>query len=48
MAAYRAALRNLYPQKTIRTALVWTDGPRMMALEDDLLDQAWAGVKESS
>jgi ATP-dependent helicase/nuclease subunit A len=48
MAAYRAALRSLYPQHTIRTALVWTDGPRMMALGDALLDQAWLGVKVSS
>ncbi len=48
MAAYRAALRGLYPQHVIRTALVWTDGPRMMALDDALLDHAWHGMKDAS
>ena len=28
--AYRQALRPLFPGKTIRTALIWTDGPRFM------------------
>ena len=30
LAAYRAALTPLFPGKTIRTALIWTDGPRFM------------------
>jgi ATP-dependent helicase/nuclease subunit A len=42
MAAYRALLRALYPRKTVRAALLWTDGPRLMALPEALLDAALA------
>ena len=38
MAAYRALLAEIYPAKTIRCALVWTEGPRLMELSDARLD----------
>ncbi len=38
MAAYRALLRQIYPGRPVICALLWTDGPRMMALPDSLLD----------
>jgi len=38
LAAYRLALREIYPGRTVRAALLWTDGPRIMALPDTLLD----------
>ena len=38
MAAYRAGLREIYAGRPIRCLLLWTDGPRLMALSDDLLD----------
>ncbi len=38
MAAYRAALRQIYPQAGIRAILLWTDGPGWMQLSDELLD----------
>jgi ATP-dependent helicase/nuclease subunit A len=38
MAAYRTALGKIYPGKTIRCALLWTESPRLMALPDDVLD----------
>lgn len=38
MAAYRDILRKIYPGKTVRTALLWTDGPVLMPLPDNLLD----------
>lgn len=38
MAAYRDILRKIYPDKTVRTALLWTDGPYLMPLSDNLLD----------
>ncbi|MFD1624944.1 double-strand break repair helicase AddA [Azospirillum griseum] len=38
MAAYRAALTAIYPGKTIRCALLWTDGPFIMELPAALLD----------
>ena len=39
MAAYRSVLRAVYPGKSVRCALLWTDGPSLMALADDLLDR---------
>lgn len=38
MAAYRAGLREIYSGKPIQCLLLWTDGPRLMPLSDDLLD----------
>ncbi len=38
MAAYRAALRKIYPGRNVRTVLLWTDGPRAMPLDDSHLD----------
>ncbi len=32
MQAYARALRKIYPGKTIRCALLWTDGPRLMEI----------------
>ncbi|MCA1973110.1 MAG: PD-(D/E)XK nuclease family protein, partial [Caenispirillum sp.] len=38
MAAYRGALKDLYPGRPVRCALLWTDGPRLMELPADRLD----------
>ncbi|UTW51943.1 double-strand break repair helicase AddA [bacterium SCSIO 12827] len=40
MAGYRRALMDLYPNRPVRCALIWTLGARMMALPDALLDKA--------
>lgn len=40
MAAYRSALRQIYPAHTIRCALLWTATPALMPLPDALLDAA--------
>ncbi len=40
MAAYQAVLRQLHPDRPVRCALLWTDGPRWMPLPDPLLKQA--------
>ena len=37
MAAYRQALGKIYPDKSIRSALVWTEGHRLMELSETLL-----------
>lgn len=39
MAAYAAVLRALYPDRPVEAALVWTDGPRLMALPRDVMDR---------
>jgi len=38
MAAYQAALSALYPGRPVRCALLWTDGPRLMELPEQLLN----------
>jgi ATP-dependent helicase/nuclease subunit A len=46
MAAYQALLRAIHPGRKVRCALVWTDGPRLMELDDAALAKALAaGVK---
>ena len=39
MAAYRALLADAYPGFVIECCLLWTDGPRLMALPAALLDE---------
>jgi len=38
MAAYRAVLQNIYPDKYVKCALLWTDGPVLMSISDKMLD----------
>lgn len=38
MAAYRAALRVVFPDRPVRAALLYTSGPTLHALDDALLD----------
>jgi len=38
MAAYRALLGGVYPERRIDCLLAWTDGPRLMHLPEALLD----------
>ncbi|MGO4683197.1 double-strand break repair helicase AddA [Hyphomicrobium sp. 2TAF46] len=38
LAAYRLALGEIYPGRTVRAALLWTDGPRLMNIPGDVLD----------
>ena len=41
MASYRAALRKIYPDHTIRCVLLWPNGPFLMEVPDDAMDLAW-------
>ena len=40
MAAYRAALSAIYPERNVQCALLWTVEPRLVALDSDVLDGA--------
>jgi ATP-dependent helicase/nuclease subunit A len=40
LAAYRTALRSLYPGRILRAALLWTDGPTLMEISSTRLDAA--------
>jgi ATP-dependent helicase/nuclease subunit A len=44
LALYRAVLKKLYPDKTVRAALIWTEVPDLMELSDAMLDDALAGI----
>lgn len=44
MAAYRALLQARWPDKVVRCALLWTDGPRLMELPDAILDDALRNI----
>jgi ATP-dependent helicase/nuclease subunit A len=44
LALYRAVLARLYPGRTIRAALVWTDVPDLVEVSAAALDQALARV----
>jgi len=38
LAAYRLALAEIYQGHTVRAALLWTDGPRIMEISQEVLD----------
>jgi len=38
MAVYRSLLRQIYPDRQVRCALLWTEGPRLMRLDECWLD----------
>ena len=40
IAAYRMALAALYPDRTVRGLLLWTDGPMLMELPEAVLERA--------
>jgi ATP-dependent helicase/nuclease subunit A len=44
LAQYRALLQEIYPGRTVRAALVWTEVPDLMELSADDLDAALARV----
>ncbi|HYD18649.1 MAG TPA: 3'-5' exonuclease, partial [Patescibacteria group bacterium] len=39
MAGYRAVMEKIYPGRPVKCALLWTDGPTLMPLPDNLLDK---------
>lgn len=45
MAAYRELAREIYPDHKIVCALLWTDGPFLMVLDAEHLDQALTDVR---
>jgi ATP-dependent helicase/nuclease subunit A len=46
LAAYRAALRLVFPARALRAAIVWTDGPKLMEIPSILLDRAERRILE--
>lgn len=46
MAAYRAVLATAYPGREVVAVLCWTDGPKMMRLPEEMLDESLARARE--
>jgi ATP-dependent helicase/nuclease subunit A len=46
LAAYRTALRLMFPGRALRAALIWTDGPKLMEIPSNLLDCAERRILE--
>jgi ATP-dependent helicase/nuclease subunit A len=44
LALYRAVLAKLYPDKTIRAALIWTEATDLMELSAEIMDAAMAEI----
>ena len=47
LALYRAVLRKLYPNHTVRAALVWTAAPALMDVPDAALDAAMSSLTKA-
>jgi len=47
LALYRAVLAQLYPEKAIHAALLWTDTLDLMEIPAAMLDEAWRGIVTS-
>jgi ATP-dependent helicase/nuclease subunit A len=47
MAAYRAVLEKLYPDRPVYCVLIWTDGAEITVLPDALLDRHAPGAPAS-
>ena len=48
MAIYAAVLADVFPGRAIAAALVWTDGPKLMPIPENLLAGNLAGLDRSS
>ena len=44
MAAYALALRQAYPNKSIKTALLWINAGRLDWISNDMLEEAISGI----
>jgi ATP-dependent helicase/nuclease subunit A len=45
MAAYWAVLREIFPGRAVEAALIWTDGPKLMPIPENLLERALAEMR---
>jgi ATP-dependent helicase/nuclease subunit A len=47
MAIYWAVLAEVFPGRRIEAALIWTDGPKLMPIPENLIGQSLAGLSAS-
>ena len=48
MAAYRAVLAQIYPDRVIRCGLLWTDAPELVDLPAEMLEMALSHAKPAA
>ncbi len=48
MSLYAAVLRAIFPGRRVEAALVWTDGPKLMPVPDNLMAEKLASLRRSS
>jgi len=48
MAIYAAVLAEIFPTRAVQAALVWTDGPKLMAVPENLLTQSLVDLSHNS
>ena len=48
MAVYSAVLRAVFPGRRIEAALVWTDGPKLMPVPENIIVNTLAGLSGRS
>ena len=48
MAVYAAVLAEVFPDRRVEAALVWTDGPKLMPIPENLVAQTLAELRRSS
>ena len=46
MALYVAVLRAVFPGRRVEAALVWTDGPRLMPMPENLVASCLAALAQ--
>ena len=46
MAVYAAVLREIFPGRKVETALVWTDGPRLMWVPEKLMAESLTQLRQ--
>jgi ATP-dependent helicase/nuclease subunit A len=39
LALYRLVMKDLFPNRAVRAALLWTDGPKLMELPSSLMEK---------
>ena len=45
MAIYAVVLRAVFPGRRVEAALVWTDGPKLMLIPENIIDDTLARLR---
>ncbi len=48
MAIYAAVLAEVFPGRRIEAALVWTDGPKLMAVPENIVAETLSRIRAES